>query len=259
MENLDVLYRRVLEAPDAEAPRLLFADAVEQMDQVDRARFIRWQIEEAHQRRKPRSQWHVPAAKATALLETHRDEWAGPIRSKVDWFDFYRGFVEEIKIDARVFLESADDLFRLAPIRKLWITGLKPVCGEFFLSPHLEQVASLIIEHQHIGDTGMKMIADSPHLRKLVFLGLVGNDVTIAGVESLAASTGLPALKGVELAGNPAEVVCEIVSYDALDPECLFAEGSVEADRIDAKYGRKTWLHTVEDHGFRIPLLSSEC
>ncbi len=147
----------------------------------------------------------------------------------------------------------------MAPIRKLRITGLRPVMKEFFESPFLRRIAVVYIEYQHIGDEGVGLIASSPHLGKLVALGLCGNDVTLAGVEALAASTTLSSLKAVDFTGNPAEVVKEIVSVDGMDPRAVWAEGSAEALRIEAKYGRKTWLHTVEDHGYRIPLVFAEC
>jgi hypothetical protein len=177
----------------------------------------------------------------------------------VDWFEFHRGFVEQIKIDARRFLDTAEELYNLAPIRKLSITGLLPVIDRFFASPHLDRIVSLYVEYQHIGDAGVKLIAESPHLKKLALLGLCGNDVTLTGVETLAASHSLPSLKQVEFTGNPAGVVSEIVSNDILSPEVVFAAGSEEAYRIEQIYGRKTWLHTVEDHGLRIPLMIAEC
>ncbi|NJN36841.1 MAG: hypothetical protein HC794_07010 [Nitrospiraceae bacterium] len=66
-------------------------------------------------------------------------------------------------------------------------------------------------------------------------------------------------MKAVDLSGNPAEVVQEIVGQDDGVPPRVWADPSPEALRIEAKYGRKTWLHTIEDHGYRIPLVFAEC
>jgi uncharacterized protein (TIGR02996 family) len=258
-EIMNALLEKVLSDPDSDGPRIEYAEACEAVGDLLRARFIRLQLEAIHLKRIGDRFAFEPSLAARELSKTYGAKWAGPIQDRVAHFEFYRGFVEEVEIDARTYLDTAEELNGLAPIRKLSITGLKPVMEEFFSSPHLRRIVSLYLEHEHIGDEGVRVIARSPHLGKLVALGLAVNKVTLHGVEALAASTTLPFLKQVDFTGNPAEVVKEIVSCDGMDPRVVWADPSEEALKIEAKYGRKTWLHTVEDHGYRIPLVFAEC
>ena len=167
------------------------------------------------------------------------------------WYDFYGGFVEDIQLDAKTFLAQADELYRLAPIRRLALQGVAPVVDELFHSPHLARIVSLSLAHQKLGDRGIELLAASPYLGKLVSLDLPGNGITLAGVEAMAASSKLPSLKKVDLGGNPAASVSEIVAVDGMDGRTMFPVGSEEGWKLEQRYGRKTWLHTVEDHGRR--------
>jgi uncharacterized protein (TIGR02996 family) len=257
--DLPSLLQSVLGNPDQDIPRLAYADACASSGDEVLARFIRLQIDAFRKRRAGHSDAYLPSSEARDLSDKYGDGWAGPIRDRVQWLNFHRGFVEEIKIDAQRFLETADELYKMAPIRKLWLTGVKPVFEHLMQSPHLKRIVALCLEFQQLADADVKVLAMSPNLGKLALLGLRGNDVTVAGVEILAASTTLPSLKQVDFTGNPANVVKEIVSNDILSPDVVFASGSEEAYRIEQIYGRKTWLHTVEDHGLRIPLMIAEC
>ncbi len=257
--QLQQAFADVVLHPDDDLPRETYAEICSNSGDELRARLIRLQLEALQKRRVGASDAHTPALAAYALLDKYANEWAGPIRDRVRRVAFYRGFVEEICVDARQFLKEAEELYQLAPIRKLQITGLLPALDEFLDSSHLRRIVSLNVELQELGDVEVSKISKSPNLSNLIFLGLRGNNLTVAGVESLAASEMFPALKAVDFTMTPAASVSEEVSYDAMSPERVWAGPSAEALRIEAKYGRKTWLHTVEDHGYRIPLVFAEC
>jgi hypothetical protein len=71
----------------------------------------------------------------------------------------------------------------------------------------------------------------------------------------MAASCGLSALKRVVLRLNPTDSASERVSSDW--DGTLFPDGGIvpnfspDATKIEQRYGRKTWLHTVLDNGSR--------
>jgi uncharacterized protein (TIGR02996 family) len=169
----------VLDAPDAEAPRLAYAVLCEANGESKRGQFIRLQIETARRARAGRDDWWEPASQARELHETTSDAWAGPIHKRVTWYDFYGGFVEDIQLDAKDFLGQADELYQLAPIRRLALQNVAPVVEELFHSPHLARIVSLSLAHQKLGDRGIELLAASPYLGKLVSLDLPGNEITL--------------------------------------------------------------------------------
>ena len=259
-KTMEQLLEDVLSSPDEDAPRLAYADACEDRGDEIRARFIRLQIEAIHKKIENHPTSYEPALSAYELIDVHGPAWASSIRERVASYSFYRGFVESIKIDASKFLDSAPELYSLAPVRKLVLTGVRQVAERLFSSPHLERIVSLHMEFQKLGDREIEMLAASPYVRRLVYLGLSANEITLAGVEALAASTKLPSLKDVDFLSNPAEIVKEDVWADMGGANPLvYAQGSLEGEKLEAKYGRKTWLHAVEDHGFRIPVVHAEC
>ncbi len=247
--ELENLYQKVIENPDADAPRLAYATACDAAGEQERAEFIRIQIEDVERMRQRASGWSRNVHREMALIEAHGDTWAGPIRTRVDRIWFFRGFVEGIEIDARQFLANAEELYRLAPIRRLELKNVAPVVEELFSSPHLSRIASLTMEVQQLGDREVEVLARSPYLRKLAWLCLRGNDVTLAGVEAMAASSRLPSLVYVDFWGNPAhEDVREAVGEEM--GQIVWIHRALHP--LEHRYGRKAWLHTVEDHGHEV-------
>ena len=71
---------------------------------------------------------------------------------------YYRGFIEQVSIKAAKFLEMADEIFSLAPIRQLTITyakGLKHdeygLWRALLASPHLERIRALRLPVREFG------------------------------------------------------------------------------------------------------------
>jgi uncharacterized protein (TIGR02996 family) len=238
----------VLAHPDDFAPKLAFAATCDSIGDADRAEFIRFALTDVERYRAG-----LPAAMPTRLYDVERSrgaEWAGPIAQRFKWYGFHRGFVEWIEIDARELLANATDIYRLAPIRRLRLTNVLSVMDELFASPHLARIVSLtLVDGQHLGDRVMQLLASSPYLGKLVSLAIGANDVTLAGIDALAASTSLPALMQIDSHRNPGNVN-EDVGYD--QGQIVDIVVSPHAAAIEAKHGRKPWLHTFEDHGRRM-------
>jgi uncharacterized protein (TIGR02996 family) len=246
---LDERYLRgVLAAPDDDAPRLAFAQAAQDAGDRERAEFIRIQVEYVQYLRAGSHGRFEPFQRERQLESTHRKEWAGPIETRVRAYNFGRGFVERISMDAREFLSSAAELYELAPIRRLILRNAADVSEELFASPHLDRIVSLAFEGPPIGDDGARRLAASPHVRKLAWLSLERSNITSTGLEALAASTNLPGLQYVNFFGNPVELdATEHVGEE--NGQVVWIE--VGLTEIEKRHGRKVWLHPVEDHGYR--------
>jgi uncharacterized protein (TIGR02996 family) len=141
MSTEKALFQSVLDAPDDDAPRLVYADWLEEHGQPERAEFIRVQLaqegEPEHGLR-----WRELEKRSLALLKGHRRKW-GPAADGLAWApEFRRGFVESVCTSARDFADRPDELFARAPLRSLRITMRNEVEDELpegFRSPALRQ------------------------------------------------------------------------------------------------------------------------
>src|SRR5437763_11909659 len=94
--------RLILADPDADGPRLVLADWLDEHGQPDRAEFVRLQCAAA----RGDSAALTPAARARMdELETaHRAAWLGPLARVVFRVAFRRGFAEHVVLPAAAFL-----------------------------------------------------------------------------------------------------------------------------------------------------------
>src|SRR4051794_30266932 len=114
MTDADAFLQAIQEEPDSDEPRLVFADWLEEHGDP-RSEFIRVQCELAAL---PAGDDRRRALKARErdLWAEHGDAWAGPLRRWASDCTFRRGFATRVTVAARVFLDHADELFRLAPV-----------------------------------------------------------------------------------------------------------------------------------------------
>src|SRR3954452_12765893 len=115
------LLAAVLTAPDDDAPRLVYADWLDEHGRPERAAFIRLQVELARvPRHDPRRE--VLARKAGRLLDLHRGEWLAelPQIDGVSWGPFERGFVSSVRVRNIVrFDRVAGRMWASAPVQAL--------------------------------------------------------------------------------------------------------------------------------------------
>lgn len=191
---------RVREAPDADEPRLIYADWLDEQGDP-RGEFIRVQVALARMPGHGRRRADL-ARIEDGLLKEHADAWAAPFRGLATGPVFRRGFVEEVKVTARQFLAHADALFAAGPVRHLHLLDLGSHLGPVFLSPHLAKLTGLTVFAQHLGPPLARAIADSPHLGGLKVLRLGRNRVGDEGAERLAHAPQLAGLEDLDLAEN---------------------------------------------------------
>src|SRR5690349_17646550 len=112
--------------PDDDAPRLIFADWLDDHGDADRAEFVRLQC--WSQQLPPGDSRRLAMQKRQeALLSAHEASWraALPQIDGVTWQDFSRGFVEAVFVQTvEVFLQHASLIFAAAPVRRVQIGRL---------------------------------------------------------------------------------------------------------------------------------------
>jgi uncharacterized protein (TIGR02996 family) len=162
----DAFLHAMVERPDDDAPRLIYADWLDEHGRPGRAEFIRLQCELT---RGP-ADTPRPArllARERELLAAHGREWAAEEWPQADVSDihFERGFAAEVSL-REVGLTDAD----------------VPVLAA---SARLGLLRALDLSGNSIGDAGVRALAASPYLVYLTFLDLRGNPFSDEAAQDL--------------------------------------------------------------------------
>jgi uncharacterized protein (TIGR02996 family) len=204
VSDADGLLQDILEHPDDDAPRLVYADWLEEHGDPDRAEFIRVQIEAARLRQEKA---HRPALQERwwKLLGKHKDEWLrevpAPLR-KGAVFD--RGFVDTLNCTALEFLRGAERLFRRAPVRSARLAHAGRRLADLAACPYLARLRRLNFSRagRRLDGAEASLFFASPHLGRLAELDLSGNAVGPQGAAALAACPRLAGLAQLDLSHN---------------------------------------------------------
>lgn len=240
MSARDAFLAAIHEAPDDDAPRLVFADWLEENGEPERAEFIRIQVEmrreyEAHGRTERLEELFIRSR------EVFYQPWADLVRAAFGrGVGFYsRGFPRH---SSAVYLTAAEAVSGL-PALASWLGplgmvalqdaagGLKDVAAieelrfvrclevqrrpqrdskpvtdaevaDLVASPHVAGLRTLELVGHRLGDEAASAIAGSPWLRQLEVLNLNHNRIGRPGAQSLAAAPGLASLTHLHLANN---------------------------------------------------------
>jgi uncharacterized protein (TIGR02996 family) len=220
MSDRDALLAAIVARPDDDAPRLAFADWVDEQPDPgagDWAAVIRAQVEAArHDRFSPR--WLELTRIAAEILRKHKDDWGTVWPSRLGRLAFRRGFRETVEFDGRSFHNLADREFRVTPIRAVMLAQLANKDGRV-LDPEIPQ---------HAGWAGVEAVdlagnrpqvarwffdEAGPRMPKLRAVGLRGMGLDAWQAANLLASIRAPALEAVDLSRNPL--------FDTVDPARL--------------------------------------
>jgi len=221
------LRRAVIEHPDDDAPRRAYGDWMRAQDHEFAqllGAFIAAQLRVAEAFRQDRRadvnrlrRWRsnprgAPGFVSTADFRTgdalrpwFLDDLSALIaQGLVGWPQVYRGFVERVAMRAGRFLQLADELFRLAPIRHLVLICVPEVVDQLAASPHLARIRSLSLP-RHSGadeltnETLARLLA-SPYLGNLAHLRLVHqHQLTPRAYEYAVTAATLPLLSNFEI------------------------------------------------------------
>jgi uncharacterized protein (TIGR02996 family) len=238
--SAEAFLQSILADPDADGPRLVFADWLDEQGHAAWAAFIRAQIALARLHeddpRRP-----ALAGREEGLLRAIRGPWrrdhaptaAGPSAAAYNPFatwlaavgpdftlhniTFARGMPDGVYVPARLFAEQLDNLLRTWPIRNVWLYGLQGrLVPELADRPWPGRVTGLTVTQTVFRDGNLERFLGSPNLANLRELtvgynapvrpedvaGLVG--LSFDRLESLRFTFGSIGIAGAEiLAGWP--------------------------------------------------------
>ncbi|MCI0462657.1 MAG: TIGR02996 domain-containing protein [Gemmataceae bacterium] len=196
------LLRTIAREPDDDAPRLVYADWLEEHGQTERADFIRAQSELATlPEDSPRRR--ELAFRARELLERHEQEWVEPLRPWVHDWHFVRGFVEKVGLKAADLEERAEDLFASYPVRRLWVTELGGSVEPLICIPADHQLTGLDLCGNDLDTDALRRLAQLEHLRGLRTLGLLFNRIDDEGARLLREAPFFQDLSLIRCGANP--------------------------------------------------------
>jgi uncharacterized protein (TIGR02996 family) len=230
----EALFQAILDKPEDDDLRLVYADWLEEHGDPARAEFIRVQIQLARLSFDDDRREELSLREADLLAE-HEAAWTapfGPLKGiSVDPREgFERGLVTRVFVRGVAPLRRhAESLFRLAPVTRVEVFRPESI-AELTTLPQLARLTGLILfEGQPLSARTARQLADCPHLAglrelhlsgcrlsntgaralagsrwdRLEYLRLDRNGVGPAGLEALVCSPGLPRLAGLNLAFNP--------------------------------------------------------
>ncbi|WP_443083998.1 hypothetical protein [Verrucosispora sp. WMMA2121] len=223
------LYAAILADPDDLDLRRRYADAIETTD-PERAELIRLDLEGADGTRE--------------MLFLHRrihPRLADPVAHLlVDW-RIRNGLIESVTMTARTLIDHGDEVWAHHPVRHLVLTEAAGLMTDIAQVACLDRLVALDLRGNPIGDDGLATLVDSPHLRRIRWLGLARCGIGPAGAETLAATRNLPALRYVDLRRNPVEVTAQGHGQH-IDGSPVWVEMPPLGQELIARYGPLPWL-----------------
>jgi uncharacterized protein (TIGR02996 family) len=200
--------RAILEEPDDDTHRLVYADWLEEQGETPRAEFIRMQC--ARSRLPQDDPRRVEMyRREEQFLHWHGDRWLEPLRLYLGAWHFRRGFLQSATVPGSAFLTHHRLLFRIAALEHLrlerepgGLRGADEVARVLGASPLLLRLGSLTLPPGDLSPDGAAALAEARSLVGLFTLNLAGNDLGPAGARALAGSPVLARLNFLDLAVN---------------------------------------------------------
>jgi uncharacterized protein (TIGR02996 family) len=194
MTDRDALLRAICDAPDDDAPRLIYADWLDEHGDPRQAEFIRVQIELA-QVPEPERESHPLAARQMELWRDLR-KWRFHTGNWLSFNSscFHRGFSERWLGEATEFVRTDDQWWKFGPIRtlRLLITTAKSAAIEVADAAMPRAILGRIFELELMGeklhDEWVEHFLRSPHWSVWTSLALDGDHLTDLVCTNLAAS-----------------------------------------------------------------------
>ncbi len=180
------LLAQALESPEDDAPRLVYADWLEQQGHP-LADVIRLQL---------------AGSSATAVVNRHRKAWLDPIASWCTDEDvFERGMLRRLYGKAGAYAQKATQQALLGPSRTFGIadTMLRGPCKKLGAAATLAWTPKLFWWDCQLDDSRLVELVASPHLARLSSLTLEKIRATDTGLAALARSPSLSRLRHLAL------------------------------------------------------------
>jgi len=195
MNARDGLLDAIRADSEADEPRLILADWLEDHGQAERGELIRLQVVlsrlSEHHEARPEIE-----ARVRGLLLLHQPKWVDAPGG--EW-QFRRGFAESLNVTSRLLLQRPELFLGSGLVRELRVQLTEPHHLALLTNePGLSQVRSLTLAGERIGRRGLESLFDSPHTAGLTSLTLRIRTLTRRVLREL--QHGLDRLKSLDLA-----------------------------------------------------------
>jgi uncharacterized protein (TIGR02996 family) len=231
MTHDEAFLEAIREQPDDDAPRLIYADWLEEHGGragAARAEFIRIQCAlERVPFRSPR--WYALDSHASALQEEYESDWLGPFGKWLQDHLFHRGFLYSISLKAKEFLDHAEELFRLGPIRAVFLSEARDLIHALASFSPVSRVQMLSFIGQELRCEDLRVLCGSPHLTQLTGLDLFHNHLDTEAVGVLRQAPFFPRLDSLNLGSNR-DIGATAVEY------LVDVQESVQLKKLDLKF-----------------------
>ena len=195
----DAFLQTILDHPDDDMPRLVFADWLEEHSNP-RGAFIRLQCQRA--KLTPYDPgWKEMLSEESTLLKQFEAEWSKPVLRYVEAVHYRRGFVEHVRVSATKLLKNAERLFRSAPVRSIRLERVDRL-AEIAECSWLARVTELDLNRELFGSRSLQTLIRSEHCRSLRVLRLDRCTLQATTIQMLASAANLHVLQTLTLAGN---------------------------------------------------------
>jgi anti-anti-sigma factor len=146
----------VRENPADPAPRLVYADWLDEHGDGDRAEFIRLQCGRGTSKEREGD-----------LLKAHEARWAAPLVIFATRWEFAGGFVEQVELSGQALVDHASDLLRLAPVQRVRVHS-QAWLDQLTRLPELDLLAEVDLTRALVDDADLNGLLAATPPRKVV-------------------------------------------------------------------------------------------
>ena len=220
----------ILDAPDDDAPRLVYADWLDERGDSERAEFIRLDVRVARMSSAD-PEWAAVHRRVAELRQPNFQEWVDrlPQFPGVHWEAFTRGFISVVRFETpAAYFDHAPAVFAASPIREVRLHNFhfqdcprladsRPLrrvrvldlndgnriankgAEALFRSENLANLTVLLLGNNLLGSAGARSVAEAPYMRGLERLRIDRNDIYDDGVRFLAASERFTRVRSLDV------------------------------------------------------------
>ncbi|MFL5341901.1 MAG: TIGR02996 domain-containing protein [Gemmataceae bacterium] len=199
MTDETAFLRTILDRPLDDAPRLVYADWLEECGDTARAEFIRVQVELAQLPADDPRRSEL-AARERELLHRHERDWVAALGDWVREWRFSRGLIEYVRVQAADFVDRGGVLLEKAAVWHARLCDATNRIAAVADSPVLPRLRALDLGFNSLTAERLEPLFRSPAVANLESLDLGRNDqLRDAGAAALAAAPFLRGLRTLRL------------------------------------------------------------
>lgn len=211
MTEQQALLQAVLAEPEEDAPRLVFADWLEEYGDAPHrgwAELIRVQVAKARLTEESPA-WRKLDRADRGQRDKHKEDLFRPFKGMAITGHVIRGFVERLTMHARRFMSEGDRLFTLTPLHTLRFVSLsghnknEPSIPELLDSPPVAKLRGVDLEGSRLTRPACEVMARHPHTKQLRALALSRATLIDDTLPALFPTGAWPRLTDLRLEWNP--------------------------------------------------------